>query len=68
MNRLERRLTALEAVTRTGEGCPHRAYAWCLAHGITAPEPVQGEHLTDWLKQVSTETLKTMVERHDSAE
>lgn len=66
MNRLERRLAALEAVTRTGEGCPHRVYAWCVAHGLEPPAPAAGERLPDWLEKVSTETLRNLVNTHDS--
>lgn len=70
MNRLERRLAALEAVTRTGEGCPHRVYSWCVAHGLTAPEPSQGESLLNWLERVPTDSLESMIEgrRNDSLE
>lgn len=59
--RLASRLAALEAVTHGANGCPHRVYAWCVEHGMAAPEPADGERLPDWLERVPTITLEALL-------
>ena len=67
MKRLDARLSALEAITGAGEGCPHRVYDACKAAQLTAPEPLRGERLPDWLERVPSDTLKRFIEVYRDA-
>lgn len=67
MNRLDTRLSALEAIKRVGEGCPHRIYDACKAAQLTAPEPLRGERLPAWLERVPSDTLKRFIEVYRDA-
>ena len=67
MQSLDARIKDLEARALKSHkpGAAGRIHAWCIAHGIDVPPPESPDMmLTDYARQLPTNSLKAIVEAH----